>query len=132
MPIDPSEAAKIRQVSQRWTEAMGQADVEQLRQLMTDDVVVVHANGQTLGGRDAVAEHLARSFADFRIQQRVHSEETVIANEWAFERARVHTTMSPRQGGAARDFLSVTLTILRNDGFGWRVARTIGVIEQNE
>jgi uncharacterized protein (TIGR02246 family) len=132
MPIDPSEAAKIRQVSQRWTEAMGQADVEQLRQLMTDDVVVVHANGQTLVGRDAVAGHLARSFADFRIQQRVHSEETVIANEWAFERARVHTTMSPRQGGAARDFLSVTLTILRNDGFGWRVARTIGVIEQND
>ena len=132
MPIDPSEAAKIRQVSLRWTEAMGRADIEQLRQLMTDDVVVVHANGKTLIGRDAVAAHLARSFADFRIQQRVHSEETIIASEWAFERAQVHTTMAPRHGGASRDFLSVTVTILRNDGLGWRVARTIGVIERDE
>jgi uncharacterized protein (TIGR02246 family) len=132
MPIDPSEAAKIRQVSLRWTEAMRRADVEQLRQLMTEDVVVVHANGQTLAGRDAVAAHLARSLADFHIHQRVHSEETIVTNEWAFERSRVHTTMSPRHGGASRDFLSVTLTILRNDGLGWRVARTIGVIEQDD
>jgi uncharacterized protein (TIGR02246 family) len=132
MPIDPSEAAKIRQVSLRWTEAMGRADVEQLRQLMTDDVVVVHANGKTLAGRDAVSAHLARSFADFRIHQRVHAEETIVASGWAFERARVHTTVTPRHGGASRDFLSVTVTILRNDGLGWLVARTIGVIERDD
>ena len=132
MPINRFEVSKIRHVSQRWTEAMALADVDRLRQLMTEDVVVVHGNGQTVGGREAVAAHLARSFVDYRIQQRVEPEETIAANEWAFERARVHTTMTPRRGGKSRQFHSVTLTILRNDGHGWRVARTIGVVEQEE
>jgi uncharacterized protein (TIGR02246 family) len=129
MPINPFEVSQIRHVSQRWTDAMALGDVEQLRQLMTEDVVVVQGNGQTLGGKEAVAVHLARSFVDYRIQQRVEPEETIAANEWAFERARVHTTVTPRRGGRSRQFHSVTLTILRNDGQGWRVARTIGVVE---
>jgi uncharacterized protein (TIGR02246 family) len=131
MTINPFEVSKIRHVSQRWTEAVALADVEQLRQLMTEDVVVVHGNGQTVGGREAVATHLARSFVDYRIRQRVEAEETVVANDWAFERARVHTTMTPRRGGASREFHSLTLTILRNDGHGWRVARTIGVVKED-
>ena len=132
MPSNPFEVSKIRHVSQRWTEAMALADVEQLRQLMTEDVVVVQGNGQTLGGKDAVAVHLARSFVDYRIQQRVEPEETIVADEWAFERARVHTTVTPRRGGKPRQFHSVTLTILHNDRHGWRVARTIGVVVQED
>jgi uncharacterized protein (TIGR02246 family) len=124
------DVSGVRQVSQRWSDAVAVADVSGLRQLMTDDVVVVHANGETVIGTDAVAAHLARSFAEYRIQQRVEPEETVVANDWAFERARVHTTMTARSTGLARQFDSVTLTILRRDGGRWRVARTIGVVEQ--
>jgi ketosteroid isomerase-like protein len=31
------------------------ADLQTLRQLMTDDIVVVHGNGRTVRGREAVA-----------------------------------------------------------------------------
>jgi ketosteroid isomerase-like protein len=73
----------------------------------------------------------ARSLQDFSVQQRVESEETIVAGEWAFDRAKVHTTISSRKSGDTKQFDSRSVTILRKQsGFGWRVARVIGVICQ--
>jgi uncharacterized protein (TIGR02246 family) len=129
MPFDPSEVSRIRHVSQRWADALAVGDLELLRQLMTEDVVVIYGNGQRLHGRDAVMAHLAQSLAEYRIRQRVEPEETVVAHDWAFERSRVHTTMTARHGGGSLEFHSLTLTILRNEGGPWCVARTMGVFE---
>ena len=98
---------------------------------MTEDIVVIHGNGRLICGREAVMKDFARSLQDFSIQQRVESEETIVAGEWAFDRANVHTTISSRKGGDKRQFDSRSITILRKQsGLGWRVARVIGVINQ--
>jgi uncharacterized protein (TIGR02246 family) len=125
------EIQEIRRLAIRWTAALEAGDIERLGQLMTEDIVVIHGNGRLVSGKEAVMNDTARSLEDFSVQQRVESEETVLAGEWAFDRAKVHTTITSRKGCDTKQFDSRTITILRKQsGLGWRVARVIGVICQ--
>jgi uncharacterized protein (TIGR02246 family) len=123
------EIQEIRRVATRWTAAVEAGDIEALGRLMTEDIVVIHGNGRMVCGRDALMKDTARSLEEFSVQQTVESEETIVAGEWAFDRAKVHTTIRSRKGGDAKQFDSRSVTILRKEtGVGWRVARVIGVI----
>ena len=125
------EVQEIRRVAVRWTEAVEAADIEQLGRLMTEDIVVIHGNGRLVCGKEAVMKDSARSFEDLSVQQRIESEETIVAGEWAFDRAKVHTTISSRKSSDTKQFDSRSITILRKQrDLGWRVARVIGVICQ--
>jgi uncharacterized protein (TIGR02246 family) len=124
------EIENIRQPATRWTAAIEAGNLEQLAQLMTDDIVVIHGNGRVVSGKKAVMDDFAQSVRSFVVQQTVDSEETVIAGEWAFDRANVHTAMCSREGGDTNHFDSRTVTILRKKSLGWCVARAIGVVDQ--
>jgi uncharacterized protein (TIGR02246 family) len=125
------EAQEIRRVAIRWTAAVEAGDIERLGRLMTEDIVVIHGSGQLVCGKEAVMNDFARSLQDFSIQQRVESEETIVAGEWAFDRAKVHTTIRSRKSCDTKQFDSRSITILqKQSGLGWRVARVIGVICQ--
>jgi len=125
------EIQEIRRAADCWTAAVEAGDVERLGQLMTEDVVVIHGNGRMVCGREAVMSDFARSFEDFSVQQTVESEETVVAGEWAFDRAKVHTTINSRRSSDTKQFESRSVTILKKQGgLGWCVARVIGVICQ--
>jgi len=127
-----AETQAIRQVALRWVAAVANADLDELARLMTDDIVVIHGNGRTIEGRDGVLADFARSLQKLRIEQEVDFEETAVADEWAFDRAMVHTTIEQRSGGDRKRFEARTMTILRRlDQGDWRVARSIGVIIQS-
>jgi len=125
------DVREIRGVADRWTAAVEAGDVERLGQLMTNDIVIIHGNGRLVRGKEAVMNDFARSLRDFSVQQTVESEETIVAGEWAFDRATVHTTISSPSSGDTKKFDSRAVTILRKQSAdGWRVARAIGVICQ--
>jgi uncharacterized protein (TIGR02246 family) len=121
----------IWSLSQRWVDAVGASDVDQLGRLIMDDVLVIHGNGRVLAGREAVLSDFVSGFSRLRMRQVLQREETVVAGTWAFERARVHTTITMLADGATRELDSHTITILRKSEAGeWRIARVIGVVEQ--
>jgi uncharacterized protein (TIGR02246 family) len=125
------EIQEILRAAVRWTAAVEAGDIEQLGQLMTEDIVVIHGNGRLVRGKEAVMNDFARSLEDFSVQQRVEPEEIIVAGEWAFGRAKVHTTISSRKSCDTKQFDSRSVTILRKQSsLGWRVARVIGVICQ--
>ena len=129
--LSEDDVREIRGVADRWTAAVEAGDVERLGRLMTDDIVIIHGNGRLVRGKEAVMNDLARSFRDFSVQQTVESEETMVAGEWAFDRATVHTTISSPSSGDTKKFDSRTVTILRKQsGCAWCVARVIGVVYQ--
>jgi len=129
--LSDDDVREIRGIADWWTAAVEAGDIAQLSRLMTDDIVVIHGNGRLVSGRTAVMEDFARSLQDFSVRQTVESEETIVAGEWAFDRATVHTSVSPRRGGDTKEFDSRSVTILRKQtNVGWCVARVIGVIFQ--
>lgn len=128
--VEP-EVNAVRQVAVRWTRAVAASNVAELGRLMADDIVLVHGNGRSIAGKEAVLADFAASFERYRVDQEVVSEETLVDGEWAFDRARVRTAVFPRDGSGTREFVSRTLTVLLKERTrGWCVARAIGVVEQ--
>ena len=123
------EIQEIRRVAVRWAAAVEAGAIDALGRLMTEDIVVIHGNGRLVCGKEAVMNDIARSLKDFSVRQTVESEETIVAGDWALDRAKVHTVISTREGGETKQFDSRSVTILRKHSeVGWRVARVIGVI----
>jgi uncharacterized protein (TIGR02246 family) len=121
----------IRAMAARWAKAVEEADLPTLAVLMAEDIIVVHDSGRCVSGRDAVLSDFASSFGSLRVTQDVRPEETVVAGSWAFERARVHTTVVDTQSSRNQHFVSHAWTILRKDPpGGWAVARVIGVVDR--
>jgi uncharacterized protein (TIGR02246 family) len=128
-PPSDDEIRAIRRVATRWTAAIGSQEIEQLGRLMADDIVIIHGDGRIVSGKEAVMCDIAHSLQDLSVQQTVKSEETIVAGEWAFDRATVRTIIESYKSGDKRQFDSRSITILRKENDGeWRVARTIGVI----
>ena len=128
-----ADVNRVRDLAIHWVDAIASADLDRLARLMSEDIVVIHGNGRTLDGRDAVLADLAQSFRFFEIKQTVEFEETIVANDWAFDRATIHSTIVPREGGDAKHFQARTITNLRRQASqAWCVARSIGVIVQEQ
>ena len=123
------ETEEIEKVKAAWIAAVRAGDVGRLLGLVTDDVVAMHPTGKTTQGKQELADDFRRFFAKFRMDQTAISKETVVAGEWAFDRARVSTKVTPIVGGEPSQVNSEVIVILRRDADGlWKLARSIAVI----
>jgi len=124
-----NESEEIEKVKAAWIAALRAGDVGRLLSMVTDDVVAIHPNGKTTQGKQELADDFRRFFAEFQMDQTAISAETVVAGEWAFDRARVSTQVTPIAGGGPSQVISEVIVILRRDTDGlWKLARTIAVI----
>jgi len=97
--------------------------------MVTDDVVAMHPNGKTTQGKQELADDFREFFARFRMDQTATSEETVVAGEWAFDRAWVSTKVVPLAGGEPSQVNSEVIVILRRGSNGaWKLARMVAVL----
>lgn len=125
------EVNAIRAVAVCWATAIEKADLAALASLMAEDIVVVHGDGRSVVGRDAVLADLASSLEKVRVMQQIQPEETIVAGSWAFDRARVQTTVVSHSSDDTPAFTSQTWTLLQKSASrGWCVARVIGVVER--
>jgi uncharacterized protein (TIGR02246 family) len=123
------ETEEIEKVKAAWIAAVRAGDAGRLLGMVTDDVVAMHPKGKTTQGNQELADDFRRFFAKFRMDQTATSEETVVAGEWAFDRARVGTKVTPIAGGGPSQVNSEVIVILRRDADGFhKLARSIAVI----
>lgn len=127
--MQPSqEAGDIKKLQATWLKALKAADIDRLMSMVTDDVVAAHPGGKTTRGKQELADDFRRFFRNFRMDRSATSEETIVAGEWAFDRASVSAHIAPVAGGEPSPVNSEVIVILRcgKDGF-WKIARTMGV-----
>ena len=125
----PQAADDIKKLQADWLDALKAADIDRLLSMVTDDVVAAHPGGKTTRGKQELADDFRRFFRDCRMDQSATSEETIVAGEWAFDRASVSTRIIPVAGGQPVQVNSEVIVILRRtvDGL-WKIARTMGVL----
>ena len=68
-------------------------DVDRLTAMVTDDIVIVHRNGQCINGRDAVRAELLTDFRLFDFEQEDSLAEIVVHDKWALEFSEVDRTL---------------------------------------
>jgi len=129
-PADPEAVREIIEVRDAWTAAVKAKDVERLMSLLADDIVMMHPNRPAIIGLAANRADLTAAFEKFQVDQSVLSDEIVVAGDWAFDRSRATTTLTPVAGGAPVTVRSKAITILRRQPDGsWKIARVIGNLD---
>ena len=129
-PGNEDAVREIVRVRDSWLAAVRAKDVDRLLCLLTDDIVMMHPNRPPIVGLAANRADLQAAFARFQVDQEVVSEEIVVAGEWAFDRSRSTTTVTPVSGDAPVTVWSKAITILRRQADGsWRIARVIGNLD---
>jgi uncharacterized protein (TIGR02246 family) len=125
-----SANVEITALREAWLAAVKSADVGRLASLVADDVVVVHGDGRCIRGKDELKADFLKAFESFHIDQRVLSPEVTIRGDWAFEIAKVESTLTPTGGGETKRAITTTLVALRRQPDGvWRVARVVGLLD---
>jgi len=131
----PEQQAKsvmpcITALRQAWLDAVKASDAEQLADLVTDDVVVVHGNGRCVRGREELKEDFLKGFEAFSIEQDVSNPEVVVRGQWVFEISEVKSTLTPHRGGETRRFHSTTIVAFGQQPDGsWKVKRVLGLVQ---
>jgi uncharacterized protein (TIGR02246 family) len=127
---DEDAVREIIKVRDAWTAAIKAKDAERLMSLLTDDIVMMHPNRPALIGLAANRADLLAAFEKLHVDQTVVSDEIVVAGEWAFDRSRATTTLTPVVGGAPVTVRSKAITILHRQADGsWKIARVIGNLD---
>jgi uncharacterized protein (TIGR02246 family) len=125
---DNSATVEITALREAWLAAVEAADAERLSSLVTKDIVVVHGDGRCIRGWDEFKADFQRAFVSFRIEQKVLDPLVTIRGNWAFEIARVETTLTPLCGGDATRAIATAMVVLRRQSDGaWKVARVVGL-----
>ena len=127
---EDSAILEIIALREAWLAAVRNADADRLGSLVTDDVVVVHGDGRCVKGRNELNVDLRKGFESWRINQQVVDPEIAIPGNWAFEIAKVESTLIPIRGGDAIRTITTALVVLRKDKEGgWKVARVVGLVD---
>lgn len=132
-PDEKSEITSILAVRDAWIAALKAKDIDGLMSLLTDDVVIMHPGRASVVGSAANRADLAAVLTNFDVNQEAVSDETVLMGEWAFDRSRAVTRLTPIAGGDCIVSRSKAITILRRRSDGaWQIARVIGNAEPGE
>lgn len=117
---------QIRALIEHATEINNLGNVDAWVDLFDDDPVYMPAGIPAVTTRDGLREIATAGFSSWRSDIQIVPEEIVVADEWAFARARVSGTSSPIAGG---DPVTVDLKELivfhRQPDGSWKVARLI-------
>jgi len=112
----------IRELVETWLTATKAGDLPKVLSLMADDVIFM-VPGQKPFGKGTFAAGF-RGQGNFQIDGKSDIQEIQVLSDWAYLRAHLTVTMTPRGGGKATRRSGFTLTILRKLPPGnWVLAR---------
>lgn len=125
-----SDALRVAAVRHAWIAAVRNGDVDSLVAMLSDDIVVVHRNGQCVNGKDAVRAELLTDFRLFDFEQEDSLSEIIVHDQWALEFSEVESTATAIKGGAqVKAHFGVIAVFERQPDSSWKVARVIALQE---
>jgi ketosteroid isomerase-like protein len=122
------DISKIAAVRAAWISAVKASDINGLTALATDDIVVVHENGKTATGIDALRADLIHEFGLIDLEPRDSSAEIIVHGSWALEFCEVDRMVSAVKSGTRVPTHSRIIAVFsRQPDTSWKVARVIGL-----
>lgn len=120
------EKASIALVREAWMKAVKSDDADQLADLMTDDIVAIHADGRCIHGKDDVTRFFQDLFDQFDIEGTISSSEVVIHGNWAVEIDKIETKRTEYESSmSVRASLQAVFLFSRQLDDCWKVSRLV-------
>jgi len=125
-PGTMTDEQRIQQKVSRFVEAYNAGDLAHICDIFADDVVDMSAGDVTRTGT-AAKEHfrsrVAATLASNHAKLTIHTDETRVAGDWAYQRGSLVVELTSRGGGARSQTRQRYLEIWRRDSHGeWKAA----------
>jgi len=120
---------EVRDMVNRFTEAIGDKDLSALMGLMTDDVVLLTPSGDPIIGRDAVEALCGRIFNKFDIRKHIDfavktPDERTTASVYLF----AFVALTDADVGTVVEMRGSAVGVLRYEDGGWKMARMLSLV----
>jgi len=120
---DKSNIAAVRAA---WVLAVKDSDADRLADLVTFDVVVVHADGRCTTGKNALKNFLLGAFDQFNVEGKVSSSEIIAHGIWAVEIDEIETRRTRVDSPMSVDsHFRAVFVFSRQLDDSWKIARVI-------
>jgi ketosteroid isomerase-like protein len=125
-----SDLSKIAAVRDAWNLGLQDSDVESLLALMTEDIVLVYANGRCVSGKNELRAELSHHFGLFDTERRVTSSDVIVHGRWAFQIGGIESTEAAVRGGPQLHSRARSMAVLaRQSDSSWKLARMIDLVD---
>jgi uncharacterized protein (TIGR02246 family) len=124
-----SDEDQIRDLVTTWMAASRSGDVPTVLSLMTDDVVFLVPGRPPMRKADFAAAAQAQASGNaptFDGQSDI--QEIQVCGDWAFMWTRLRVVVTPPDGSPRMERAGHTLTVLRNEGGKWLLARDANLL----
>jgi uncharacterized protein (TIGR02246 family) len=116
----------IAAVRQAWLHAVRDSDAGQLADLMTFDVVGVHADGRCTTGKEQLRSFFLDAFDQFNIEGAISSSEIVVHGIWAVEIDKLELKRTRVDNNMSLDgHFQAVFVFSRQLDDSWKIARII-------
>jgi len=113
-------------VRQAWIQAVKDSDADKLANLMTFDVVGVHADGRCTTGKEELKKFFLDAFDQFNLEGSISSSEIVVHGIWAVEIDKVQTRRTRVDSLMSIDaHYQAVFVFSRQLDDSWQIARII-------
>ena len=120
------EIAQIKKVLAGVIAADNASDVERIVAFYEDDALLLPPASPAVAGKAAIKKRYRQGFEKARLELAFHSEETLVAGAWAFDRGLTQGRNVWRDGREPTKFEHKYLMILKRQPDGaWKIARLI-------
>ncbi|MCW9706642.1 YybH family protein [Fodinibius salsisoli] len=111
---------------QNWINAVNNENIDEYANILAEDAVWIPPGQQPIIGRKAFRQWLKPFFGKFSYDFSISDERFLVSGNWAFERAKFTSKMTPNSGGDPMAH-SGTFTVLWNqdDEDNWLINRYI-------
>ncbi|MCA9038227.1 MAG: SgcJ/EcaC family oxidoreductase [Planctomycetaceae bacterium] len=118
----------IRDLQRTWLRATEDGDIATISGLMTDDVVFL-TPGRPPFGRQEFIQSFQGMIGQVAMHCRGEYEEIIVTGDFAYARARLDITVTPKIGGVPKHLSGNTLSILRRSPNGeWKLCRDANLL----
>lgn len=113
-------------VRQAWLKAVRDSDAERLADLVTIDVVAVHADGRCASGKEQLKAFFLDAFDQFNVEGTVSSSEIVVHGIWAVEIDKLETRRTRVDSLMSIDaHFQAVFVFSRQLDDSWKIARIV-------
>ncbi len=123
-PSTEADVEAINEVLEQEVAAVSAGDVEAFVALFTDDAVLMAPGEPAVIGKAALRSWAQDLVDQFTIEYTASSEEIVLLGDWAFQRASITLTLTPKAGGDPIGEGAKGIHIFQRQPDGsWKIAR---------